>query len=84
MGITKTYLNAVTIQHAKELSDTNVLINNAFPGYVATGLNAFSGTQTPSRAQRSQSDSRPFRTTARAADCSTTLGSSPGEGSPHF
>jgi NAD(P)-dependent dehydrogenase (short-subunit alcohol dehydrogenase family) len=44
---TKTYLNAVTIQYAKELSDTNVLINNACPGYVATDLNAFSGTQTP-------------------------------------
>jgi hypothetical protein len=25
---TKTYLNAVTIQYAKELSDTNVLINS--------------------------------------------------------
>ena len=44
---TKTYLNAVTIQYAKELSDTNVLINNACPGYVATDLNAFNGTQTP-------------------------------------
>ena len=43
----KTYLNAVTIQYAKELSDTNVLINNACPGYVATDLNAFNGTQTP-------------------------------------
>jgi NAD(P)-dependent dehydrogenase (short-subunit alcohol dehydrogenase family) len=44
---TKTYLNGVTIQYAKELSDTNVLINNACPGYVATDLNAFNGTQTP-------------------------------------
>ena len=44
---TKTYLNAVTIQYAKELSGTNVLINNACPGYVATDLNGFSGTQTP-------------------------------------
>jgi len=44
---TKTYLNAVTIQYAKKLSDTNVLINNACPGYVATDLNAFNGTQTP-------------------------------------
>ena len=39
--------NAVTIQYAKELRDTNVLINNACPGYVATDLNAFNGTQTP-------------------------------------
>ncbi|MFI6861069.1 SDR family NAD(P)-dependent oxidoreductase [Streptomyces sp. NPDC050421] len=44
---TKTYLNAVTIQYAKELSGTGILINNACPGYVATGLNAFSGTQPP-------------------------------------
>ncbi|MFF0596115.1 SDR family oxidoreductase [Streptomyces antibioticus] len=44
---TKTYLNALTIQYAKELSGTNVLINNACPGYVATDLNGFSGTQTP-------------------------------------
>jgi NAD(P)-dependent dehydrogenase (short-subunit alcohol dehydrogenase family) len=46
---TKTYLNDVTIQYAKELSDTNVLINNACPGYVATDLNAFNGTQTPAQ-----------------------------------
>ncbi|MEU0941395.1 SDR family oxidoreductase [Streptomyces canus] len=44
---TKTFLNAVTIQYAKELSGTNILINNACPGYVATDLNGFSGTETP-------------------------------------
>ncbi|MFJ9250863.1 SDR family oxidoreductase [Streptomyces sp. NPDC101776] len=44
---TKTFLNAVTIQYAKELSGTNILINNVCPGYVATDLNGFSGTQTP-------------------------------------
>ncbi|MEU0391897.1 SDR family NAD(P)-dependent oxidoreductase [Streptomyces sp. NPDC006208] len=44
---TKTYLNAVTIQYAKELSGANILINNACPGHVATDLNGFSGTQTP-------------------------------------
>jgi len=44
---TKTYLNAVTVQYAKELSGTGILINNACPGYVATDLNGFSGTQTP-------------------------------------
>jgi NAD(P)-dependent dehydrogenase (short-subunit alcohol dehydrogenase family) len=46
---TKTYLNALTIQYAKELADTSVLINNACPGYVATDLNAFTGTQTPAQ-----------------------------------
>jgi len=46
---TKTYLNALTIQYAKELTDTPILINNACPGYVATDLNAFAGTQTPAQ-----------------------------------
>ncbi|MBP0459990.1 SDR family oxidoreductase [Streptomyces bomunensis] len=44
---TKTYLNAVTVQYAEELAGTGVLINAACPGYVATALNGFSGTQTP-------------------------------------
>ncbi|MGA5760809.1 SDR family NAD(P)-dependent oxidoreductase [Nonomuraea bangladeshensis] len=42
----KTMLNAVTIQYAKELAGTGILINNACPGYVATDLNAFHGTAT--------------------------------------
>src|ERR1700761_1433643 len=43
----KTLLNAVTIQYAKALAGTNILINNACPGYVATDLNGFQGTSTP-------------------------------------
>nr|BFE59458.1 SDR family oxidoreductase [Dactylosporangium thailandense] len=43
----KTFLNAVAIQYAKELSNTNIKINNACPGYVATDLNGFQGTSTP-------------------------------------
>lgn len=43
----KTFLNAVTVQYAKELSGTNILINAACPGYTATDLNAFHGTRTP-------------------------------------
>jgi NAD(P)-dependent dehydrogenase (short-subunit alcohol dehydrogenase family) len=43
----KTFLNAVTIQYAKELRDTNVLINAACPGYTATDLNGFRGFRTP-------------------------------------
>ncbi|HWT93096.1 MAG TPA: SDR family oxidoreductase [Solirubrobacteraceae bacterium] len=43
----KTYLNAVTVQYAKELEDTNVLVNAACPGFVATDLNNFRGTRTP-------------------------------------
>jgi NAD(P)-dependent dehydrogenase (short-subunit alcohol dehydrogenase family) len=43
----KTFLNALTIQYAKELAGTGILINNACPGYVATDLNRFQGTSTP-------------------------------------
>jgi NAD(P)-dependent dehydrogenase (short-subunit alcohol dehydrogenase family) len=43
----KTFLNAVTVQYAKELHDTNILVNAACPGYCATDLNGFRGTRTP-------------------------------------
>ena len=43
----KTFLNAVTVQYAKELRDTNILINLACPGFVATDLNGFRGVRTP-------------------------------------
>jgi NAD(P)-dependent dehydrogenase (short-subunit alcohol dehydrogenase family) len=42
----KTFLNAVTVQYAKELVDTDVLINAGCPGYCATDLNGFRGTRT--------------------------------------
>lgn len=41
----KTFLNAVTVHYAKELTGTGILINGACPGYVATDLNNFSGTR---------------------------------------
>ena len=43
----KTFLNAVTIQYVRELEGSNVLVNLACPGYVATDLNAFQGYRTP-------------------------------------
>ncbi|MCX3287151.1 SDR family oxidoreductase [Streptomyces sp. NEAU-H22] len=43
----KTFLNAVTVQYAKELGDTGILVNAACPGYCATDLNGFRGTRTP-------------------------------------
>ncbi|MFJ4475982.1 SDR family oxidoreductase [Streptomyces xanthochromogenes] len=43
----KTFLNAVTLQYARELSGTNILINAGCPGYVATDLNGFHGVRTP-------------------------------------
>src|SRR4051812_27865295 len=45
----KTFLNAVTVQYAKELRDTNILVNLACPGYVATDLNGFRGYRTPAQ-----------------------------------
>ncbi|MCD4533445.1 SDR family oxidoreductase [Nocardioides sp. cx-169] len=45
----KTMLNAVTVQYAKELADTNVLINLACPGFVATDFNGFRGHRTPAQ-----------------------------------
>ncbi len=43
----KSFLNAVTVQYAKELQGTNVLINACCPGFVATDLNGFAGVRTP-------------------------------------
>ena len=43
----KSFLNALTVQYAKELRDTDILVNAACPGYVATDLNGFSGVRTP-------------------------------------
>jgi NAD(P)-dependent dehydrogenase (short-subunit alcohol dehydrogenase family) len=43
----KSYLNAVTVQYAKELTGTGILINAGCPGYVATDLNGHRGTRTP-------------------------------------
>ncbi|NIZ91405.1 SDR family oxidoreductase [Kineococcus rubinsiae] len=43
----KTFLNAVTLQYVKELAGTNILINCACPGFVATDLNGFRGVRSP-------------------------------------
>lgn len=44
---TKTYLNALTVQYAKELAPEGILVNAGCPGYVATDLNGHRGTRTP-------------------------------------
>ncbi|WP_134768001.1 SDR family NAD(P)-dependent oxidoreductase [Nocardioides sp. 1609] len=44
---TKSYLNAITIQYAKELAGTGILVNAGCPGFVATDLNGHRGTRTP-------------------------------------
>jgi NAD(P)-dependent dehydrogenase (short-subunit alcohol dehydrogenase family) len=43
----KTFLNGMVVQYAKELADTPIKINLACPGYVATDLNGFRGHRTP-------------------------------------
>ncbi|MDO3687243.1 SDR family oxidoreductase [Micromonospora sp. C28ISP2-4] len=43
----KSMLNAVTIQYARALSGTNILINAGCPGFTATDLNGFRGVRTP-------------------------------------
>ncbi|TQS46112.1 SDR family oxidoreductase [Cryptosporangium phraense] len=43
----KTFLNGITVQYAKALKDTNILINLGCPGFVATDLNGFRGVRTP-------------------------------------
>lgn len=42
----KTFLNAVMLQYVQELAGTNILINAACPGFVATDLNGFRGERT--------------------------------------
>jgi len=42
----KTALNAFTVNLAKELKDTNFKINSVEPGFTATNLNNYEGTQT--------------------------------------
>ncbi|GEL94055.1 SDR family oxidoreductase [Cellulomonas composti] len=44
---TKSYLNALTVQYAKDLAETGILVNAGCPGYVATDLNGHRGTRTP-------------------------------------
>ena len=48
----KTALNAFTVLLAKEFKNTNFKINSVTPGYTATDLNHFQGTQTPEQAAK--------------------------------
>jgi NAD(P)-dependent dehydrogenase (short-subunit alcohol dehydrogenase family) len=43
----KSMLNSVTVQYARRLADTNVIVNAACPGYVATDFTGFNGSRTP-------------------------------------
>ncbi|MEW1640316.1 SDR family oxidoreductase [Streptomyces sp. NPDC093801] len=43
----KSFLNALTVQYARQLAGTNILVNAACPGLVATDFNGFHGPRTP-------------------------------------
>ncbi|GAA1271506.1 SDR family oxidoreductase [Sphaerisporangium rubeum] len=43
----KSFLNAVTVQYARRFAGTNILINAACPGLVATDFTGFHGPRTP-------------------------------------
>jgi NAD(P)-dependent dehydrogenase (short-subunit alcohol dehydrogenase family) len=43
----KTFLNAVTVQYARRFAGTNLLVNAACPGLVATDFTGFQGPKTP-------------------------------------
>ena len=45
----KAALNMLTVQLAYELRDTAIKVNSAAPGYTATELNGFAGTDTPAQ-----------------------------------
>ncbi|MFD7657713.1 SDR family oxidoreductase [Actinosynnema sp. NPDC059797] len=43
----KTMLNSITVQYARRLADTKVIVNACCPGYVATDFTGFAGSRTP-------------------------------------
>lgn len=43
----KTLLNSITAQYARELADTNVIVNAVCPGYVATDFTGFASPRSP-------------------------------------
>jgi NAD(P)-dependent dehydrogenase (short-subunit alcohol dehydrogenase family) len=43
----KTALNAITVHYARSLATTNIKVNGAAPGHVATDFNGFRGTRSP-------------------------------------
>ena len=51
-SITKTALNAFTVMLANEFRDSSFKINSVTPGYTATDLNHFKGTQTVAQAAK--------------------------------
>ena len=51
-GASKTALNAITVSLATELADANIKVNAVSPGFTATALNNFQGTDTVEEGSR--------------------------------
>jgi NAD(P)-dependent dehydrogenase (short-subunit alcohol dehydrogenase family) len=51
-GSSKSAVNAITVQYARELRDTAIKVNACAPGYCATDLNAHQGHRTPAQGAR--------------------------------
>lgn len=48
----KTMLNALTVQYARRLAGTKIVVNSACPGYVATDFTGHDGPRTPEQGAR--------------------------------
>lgn len=48
----KTMVNAMTVQYARQLADTAVIVNACCPGYVATDFTGFASPRTPEEGAR--------------------------------
>ncbi|PRY16656.1 SDR family oxidoreductase [Kineococcus rhizosphaerae] len=51
-GPSKSLLNALTLQYARELRDSDVLVNAVCPGYTATDFTGHAGDRTPAQGAR--------------------------------
>jgi NAD(P)-dependent dehydrogenase (short-subunit alcohol dehydrogenase family) len=51
-GSSKSALNAITVQYARELAGTSVRVNACSPGKCATDLNGFTSDRTPAQGAR--------------------------------
>lgn len=75
----KTMLNSLTVQYARRLAETNVIVNACCPGHVATDFTGDNAPRTPEQAPGSRSNSPLCRTTGHGAASSTTTARFPGE-----
>ncbi len=78
----KSALNAMTIQFAKELKDTAIKVNAICPGYCATDINGNSGPRSAEQGAAAAIQYATSATTDQPADISTMRDEFPGKISP--